>query len=52
MTNDKDIGPPGKGIKPTVERIDLFEKEDFREKEKSDSKKPMNRKGLFHQNLI
>jgi hypothetical protein len=48
----EDIGPPGKAIEPTVERIDFFEEEDFRDKKESNSNDPMNGKNLSHGGLI
>jgi hypothetical protein len=50
--NGEDIGPPRKAIEPTVERIDFFEEEDFRDKKESNSNDPMNGKNLSHGGLI
>jgi hypothetical protein len=44
----KDIRPPGKTVKPRIERLDFFEKEILGDEKKKNADDSMDRKSLFH----
>jgi hypothetical protein len=44
----KDIRPPGKTVKPCIEGLYFFEKEELGDEEKKNADNSMDRKSLFH----
>jgi hypothetical protein len=48
----EDVGPPGKTVKPAIERLDLSEMEYLRENQKEKTNDTMKREPVLHQKKL